>query len=62
MNAIMQTNYLHNYAKLYEVVKVDRAYSFKIPTKGGWKGQILTYRLKRDAVKLAGRFEATIEG
>ena len=62
MNSVIeQQKELHN-SENYKVVKVGYQWNFKIPTKGGWRGQVLTYHTKRDAVKWASKFEANIEG
>lgn len=62
MNSVIeQQKKLHN-SKEFTVVKVGYTWNFKIPTKGGWKGQVLTYKTKKVAVEFAGKFKANIEG
>lgn len=52
---------------LYEVKKHPAPFNglkwcFSIPTKNGWKGQLLSYRTKKAAQDFADKFEHNIEG
>ena len=62
MNSVIeQQNELHK-AEHFTVVKVGYTWNFSIPTKGGWKGQVLTYKTKKVAVEFAEKFRKNIEG